>query len=75
MISGNKVREYREKTGLSQVELSRKAKVASSNVSSIERGVLAPWPKVKKALARALKVPESELFPLDSPAQGGSDGK
>ena len=57
----------REKAGLSQVELARRARVASTNLSSIERGRLAPWPKIRRALARALKTPESELFPDEQP--------
>jgi len=59
----NKIREFRERVGLSQVKLARLARIASTNLSAIERGRLAPWPKARKALARALKVPESELFP------------
>jgi transcriptional regulator with XRE-family HTH domain len=59
----NRVREYRERLGISQVELSRRVKVASTNLSSIERGQLAAWPKVKKKLAHALKTPMGELFP------------
>ncbi len=58
----NRVREYREKAGLTQVELARRARIASPNLSSIERGRLVAWPKVRRALAKALKTTESELF-------------
>lgn len=62
-MGSNKIREFREKAGLSQVELARRSKIASTNISSIERGRLEAWPKAKKAISRALKVSESELFP------------
>lgn len=62
-MNRNRVREIREKAGMSQVELARWARIASTNISSIERGRLAAWPKARKALAKALKVPETELFP------------
>jgi len=59
----NRVRESREKANLSQVELARQAKVAPQNLSAIECGRLAPYPKIMKALSRILKVPVNELFP------------
>jgi len=58
----NRVKQFRERAGLTQVELARRAPIASPNLSSIERGRLAPWPKVKRRLARALKTTEAELF-------------
>jgi transcriptional regulator with XRE-family HTH domain len=62
----NRLKEYREKAGLSQTELGWRAKMAGQNISAIERGTLAPWPRAKRALAKALNVPENELFPEDS---------
>ena len=59
----NKVREFRIRAGLSQVEVARRAHMASTNLSAIECGRLAPWPKVKRALARVLKCNQAELFP------------
>ncbi len=59
----NRVMEYREKAGLTQVELARRARIASPNLSSIERGRLVAWPKVRRALAKALKATQEELFP------------
>ena len=61
----NRVKEFREEKGWSQVELARRARVAPQNLSAVERGTLSPWPKVKRALSRALKIPESELFPAE----------
>ena len=59
----NRVREVREKLGLTQVELSRRARIASPNLSAIEHGQREAWPKARRRLARALKVTEKELFP------------
>ncbi|MDP2729555.1 MAG: helix-turn-helix transcriptional regulator [Dehalococcoidales bacterium] len=62
----NRLKEYREKAGLSQTELAWRSKMAGQNISAFERGTLAPWPKAKKALAEALKVAENELFPEEN---------
>ena len=59
----NLVKEYRQQLGLSQVELARKARIAQSNLSAIERGRLLPWDRAKKSLCRVLGVAESRLFP------------
>ena len=61
----NRVKELREKAGLSQVELARRARIASTNLSAIENGRLMPWPKARRKLARALRCSESELFHND----------
>ena len=62
----NRLKEYREKAGLSQTELAWRAKMAAQNISAIERGTLAPWPRAKKALAETLKIAEIELFPEET---------
>jgi len=62
-MENNKLKEFREQAGLSQVELARMARMASPNLSAIENGRLAPWPKAKRRLARALKTTPEELFP------------
>ena len=62
----NRLKEYRERAGLSQTELAWMAKMAAQNISAIERGKLAPWPRARKALAEALNVSEVELFPEES---------
>jgi len=66
----NRLKEYRERAGLSQTELAWRARIAGQNISAIERGTLAPWPKIRKALAEALNVSEVELFP-----EGSGNGK
>jgi len=69
----NRLKEYRERVGLSQTELAWRARMASQNISAIERGTLAPWPRAKKALAEALQVTETELFPEESRDGENSD--
>jgi transcriptional regulator with XRE-family HTH domain len=59
----NRLKEFRERLGISQVELACRAHVAQSSVNSIERGRLAPWPKIKKRLAEELGTTPEELFP------------
>jgi len=65
----NKIREIRKSQGISQTRLSISAGVAQGCLSLIENGKLSPWPKVKRALAKALGVKESALF---SEANGGT---
>lgn len=62
-MTDNRIKEFREAAGMSQVELSRRTRIASTNLSAIECGRLAPWPKAKRALARILKCSQAELFP------------
>lgn len=59
----NKIREFREKAQLSQVRLGILSQIPSSMISDFELNKRAPWPKARKALAKALKVSEVELFP------------
>lgn len=61
----NKLKEFREAMGLSQVTLSYMTHIASPNLSAIENGRLAPWPKARRKLARALNVTVEELFPSE----------
>jgi transcriptional regulator with XRE-family HTH domain len=62
----NRLKEYRRRAGLSQTELAWLARMAGQNISAIERCTLVPWPRARKALAEALKVDESELFPEET---------
>ncbi len=59
----NRIREIRVALGISQVELARRIRTASPNLSAIENGQREDWPKLRRRLARALKTTESELFP------------
>ena len=60
-----KLREVRLAKGLNQRELSEASHTPQSIVSSLERGVLKPWPMVAKRLSKALRVPAQEIFPED----------
>ena len=59
----NRLREFREKVGISQTQLSYRARIPSTVISSIECGKLYPYPKAKRSLARVLKCSQTELFP------------
>ena len=61
----NKIREQRQKLGLSQTELARMVGVAESTLSDLELGKRQPWPKARRTLAEALKVTEEALFSRD----------
>ncbi len=65
-MKNNRLKEFREKAGLSQTELAWKARMAAQNISAFERGTLAPWHRARKSLAEALKVTEADLFPEES---------
>ena len=65
-MKSNRVRELRLRREMSQVELARRARIASPNLSAIGCGRLAPWVKVKRALAKSLKTTIEDLFPEDS---------
>jgi len=58
---GAAVREIREERGLTQQQLADKAKVASTFLSDIERGVRNPSWSTVLAIAKALRVKPSEL--------------
>ena len=64
-MTKNKIREKRVAVGLSQVQLGFLSRVPNSVISDFELGKRSPWPKAREALARVLKIPEAELFPLE----------
>jgi len=59
----NNLKERRVQAGLSQLQLSYKARVAPTSISCIENNKLAVWPKAKRALAKALRCNQTDLFP------------
>lgn len=65
----NFLRQHRKAVDMSQSELGRRVRVASSNISAIESGRVTAWPRLRKAIARVLGVPEAELFPKDGNGQ------
>jgi ribosome-binding protein aMBF1 (putative translation factor) len=60
----NRIKEFRERQGLTQVDLSFKIRTASTNICAYENGRLIPGPKVKRVLAKVLKTTPEELFPI-----------
>ena len=66
----NLIRQKREAMGISQVRLGNLAGLASGCISDFELGKREPWPRARKALARALSITEAELFPT---LKGGKD--
>jgi transcriptional regulator with XRE-family HTH domain len=61
----NLIREKREALKLSQVRLATLTGLANGYISDFELGKREPWPRARKALARALGTTESELFPQE----------
>jgi transcriptional regulator with XRE-family HTH domain len=59
----NLIRERRQQVGLSQTKLACMLGVAESTLSDLELGKRQAWPKIRKALSRALGETEVELFP------------
>ena len=62
-MGNNKLREIRTGLGLSQLQLSFLSRVPNSVISDFERGIRNPWPKARRALAQALRMPEGAIFP------------
>ena len=62
-MSENLLRHHRKAAQMSQTELGRRVRVASSNISAVENGRVAAWPRLRKAIAKVLGVPEKEIFP------------
>ena len=61
-MNTNRIQEYRQQAGVSQTKLACKVGIAASTLSAFESGRVEPWPKVRKALAKALRVKEADLF-------------
>jgi transcriptional regulator with XRE-family HTH domain len=61
-MTSNRIRERRIALRLSQVQLGILTGIPNSMISDFELEKRKPWPKARKALARALKVSEAELF-------------
>jgi len=61
-MNSNHIQKYRQQAGISQTKLACKIGIAASTLSAFERGRVEPWPKVRKAIAKALGVKEIDLF-------------
>ncbi len=60
------LRLARLRSGLPQYVLAKRAHFAASRLSVLERGYDAPTKWERAALARALGLPEEELFPVEA---------
>lgn len=60
---GDRMRELRQRDGLSRAELALLAQVSPETVRNAERGECHPSARVVRALAEALAVPVAELSP------------
>jgi transcriptional regulator with XRE-family HTH domain len=61
----NFVREKREALHLSQVKLSMMCGVSNGMISEVELGKREAWPRLRKALAKALVCIEEDIFPKE----------
>ena len=59
----NRVKELREAQGMTQFQLSIRSEVAQSAISLVENFKISPYPRWREAIAKALGVEESEVFP------------
>ncbi|MDR1533661.1 MAG: helix-turn-helix domain-containing protein [Planctomycetota bacterium] len=60
---GDVLREYREKLGVSQSELSRRTGIPQARISHYERSDYRMSPAIAKVLAKALKTNPEALLP------------
>lgn len=63
VVNVSPLRQARERLGLSQTQVSCKTGIHPSTISRLEAGKLYPYPGWRARLARALQVPQGELFP------------
>ncbi len=66
----NRLKEFRNRRGFSQLRLAMLTGIAPSDISRIENNWLRPYAGWCKRLARALGATEAELFPKE---KGNSD--
>ena len=68
-----KLREERIRRGWSLTELTRRTGIATSDLSQIERGLRFAHPGWRRRIARALELPESQLFASIQPSEGAGE--
>ena len=59
---GNRIRKYREESGISQKELASRINVSNSRISNWEQGLNRPDADVLADICRALNISPSELL-------------
>lgn len=73
MSRKNSLREIRRRRGLSQLALAKRSNVSPNDISRIENGRVEAWPGWRKRLAKALSVPELEVFPAGESEMADDD--
>lgn len=61
-LQENKLREVRMNKGISQLQLSVRTGIAPTVISNIEHKKIHAYPGWKERLAKALDVPEEDIF-------------
>lgn len=61
-VLGERIKQYRKKRGLTQVELAVIVNVSTGYIGSIEQGLRYPSLRLLEKLARALKIPPRDLL-------------
>ena len=59
---GKNIRRIRQEKGISQWQLSQSIGLRPGTIMLIEHGTTKPSKQVVKAIAKALEVPESEIY-------------
>ena len=62
-VARTRIREARKRAGLTQEQLAAKAGITQSHLSRLELGKYVPTLATLERLARALRIPLSELLP------------
>ncbi len=61
---GENLKKARQKAGLSQVQLAKKAKIHANYYARVERGEVNPSVEIVENIAKALNVKSSEILPF-----------
>ena len=69
-IAATRLARERERRGIS-TQLAGLLGISRSALSNVENGHVAPWPRLRRAAAKALGVPEESLF--EAADNGGRD--
>jgi len=66
----NKLKEVRKSRGLAQMGLAVKANISTTTVVAIERYDYTPSPNLRRRIAQALQVDETEIWPEEASDEG-----
>ena len=64
-MNKHRLAEIRKAQGVSQLALAKVTNIAPSDISRIENRRLLAYPAWRRRIARALGVPEAEIWPLE----------